>query len=63
MQTRQTRTTNVAGASAPNASSGRGRYRLGVGGLEDRHYLWILVGLEVGALYVLRHGFRRYHGG
>lgn len=29
----------------------------------EEHYLWMMVGLEVAALLVLRHLFRRSHGG
>lgn len=29
----------------------------------DALYLWVLVGLEVGAIAWLRHTFRRSHGG
>lgn len=31
--------------------------------LGDEQYLWILVGLEVAALFLLRSAFRRHHGG
>ena len=31
--------------------------------LGDEMYLWILVGLEVGAIAWLRSAFRRHHGG
>lgn len=29
----------------------------------DEQYLWLLVILEVAALFLLRQGFRRQHGG
>lgn len=29
----------------------------------DEVYLWVLIGLEVGAIAFLRSAFKRYHGG
>lgn len=43
----------------PNVPEGlRGGLQIG-----DEQYLWLLVVIEVVALFVLRQGFRRQHGG
>lgn len=34
-----------------------------LGLVDEVTYLWVLVGLEVGALAYMRKHFRRYHGG
>jgi hypothetical protein len=58
----QTRRMTNSAAGIGSVSTGR-RYGLGVSSLEDRHYLYILIALELAGLYALRYGFRRYHGG
>lgn len=65
-------TSNVTPSGAPQGTMG-GSQRAAAGvatpggkllGLVDEvTYLWVLVGLEVGALVYMRKHFRRFHGG
>ena len=40
-----------------------GKSRFGMGKLGAHHWLWVLVLIEIGMLFLLRVQFRRYHGG
>jgi hypothetical protein len=48
------------GGPATAVGSRPGRSQLTMG---DEHYLWILVGVEVLAIFWGRKAFSRYHGG
>ena len=50
----------TATTAEPQTMGGRRRAPAQMG---DEHYLWVLVVLEVLALFALRAGFKRSHGG